>query len=230
MRDDIRSLDHINAIQLLPIAATVVAAGTGAKLTTILTSEDAIFKVMLTCYILWGLSVPFAFIVFTLYYHRLILHKLPSREVIVSAFLPLGPCGYSATILILLGRAAKQVLPFVGGRDGGGGGGVEEEQSGAAGLMALLADEVAGSVAHVGGVLIALVLWGFGLIWFFFAVVAIYRSRPLSFNMGWWGFTFPLGVYSYTTILIGEELDTDVFKILGTVSASPSSLLTTPSP
>jgi hypothetical protein len=55
-------------------------------------------NVVFTCYVLYGISVPFAFMIFVLYYHRLVLHKLPSREIIVSAFLPLGPCGYGATM------------------------------------------------------------------------------------------------------------------------------------
>ena len=35
--------------------------------------------------------------------------------------------------------------------------------------------------------------------------------------MGWWGFTFPLGVYSVSTILIGEELPSLFFRVLGTI-------------
>lgn len=38
--------------------------------------------------------------------------------------------------------------------------------------------------------------------------------------MGWWGFTFPLGVYALSTILIGEELPSKFFRILGTVFAT----------
>jgi hypothetical protein len=33
-----------------------------------------------------------------------------------------------------------------------------------------------------------------------------------------WGFTFPLGVYASCTTLIGEELASTAFKVLGTVS------------
>ena len=51
----------------------------------------------------------------------------------------------------------------------------------------------AGDVLYVCGVFIALVLWGFGLVWLFFAVATIARTPKFPFNMGWWGFTFPLG-------------------------------------
>jgi tellurite resistance protein TehA-like permease len=209
-RDDIRTLDRINAAQLLPIAATVVAAGIGAKTAAVLDDPHMVQGVVLTCYVLWGISIPFAYMVFVLYYHRLVLHKLPSREVVVSAFLPLGPCGYSATMyvsvymlfadlliwtrLILLGKVSRNVLPKTG-----------------------ILDPMAGQIAYVTGFFVALIIWGFGLLWFCFALVAIYRSRPFPFNMGWWGFTFPLGVYSACTMQIGIELNSYFFDILGTV-------------
>lgn len=56
-----------------------------------------------------------------------------------------------------------------------------------------------------------------GLIWFAFALASIWKSRPLPFNMGWWGFTFPLGVYSASTMFIGEQLPSLFFRVLGTI-------------
>jgi hypothetical protein len=35
--------------------------------------------------------------------------------------------------------------------------------------------------------------------------------------MGWWGFTFPIGVFAMATVSIGEELPSEYFKIMGTV-------------
>lgn len=35
--------------------------------------------------------------------------------------------------------------------------------------------------------------------------------------MGWWGFTFPLGVYAVATVTLGTDLNSHAFKILGTV-------------
>lgn len=36
---------------------------------------------------------------------------------------------------------------------------------------------------------------------------------------GWWGFTFPLGVYSLSTIHIGIEMPSLFFRVLGTIGA-----------
>lgn len=89
-----RSLDSITAAQLLPIAATIVAAGTGAELVSILPDPQLALGVVLVGYSLWGMATPLALSVLVIYYQRLALHKMPPREIIVSAFLPLGPLGF----------------------------------------------------------------------------------------------------------------------------------------
>lgn len=35
--------------------------------------------------------------------------------------------------------------------------------------------------------------------------------------MGWWGFTFPIGVFTSATLQFGTELDSVAFKVLGTI-------------
>jgi tellurite resistance protein TehA-like permease len=68
------------------------------------------------------------------------------------------------------------------------------------------------------GLFISLLMWSFGLIWLVFALATIYHASPFPFNMGWWGFTFPLGVYAANTLLLGEQLDLMFFKVFGMVS------------
>jgi tellurite resistance protein TehA-like permease len=75
----------------------------------------------------------------------------------------------------------------------------------------------AGDILYVIGWLIAIIMWGFGLVWLFFALASISRSK-FPFNMGWWGFTFPLGVFTVSTVTIGKELPSESFRVLGTVS------------
>ena len=59
-------------------------------------------------------------------------------------------------------------------------------------------------------------MWGFGLVWMFFAFASISRSK-FPFSIGWRGFTFPLGVYAVSTVTLGRELPSKFFSILGTV-------------
>ena len=50
-----------------------------------------------------------------------------------------------------------------------------------------------GEVLYTVSVLLGLILWGFAIVWFFVAVMMIARSGGFPFNMGWWGFIFPVG-------------------------------------
>lgn len=189
-----RSLDSITAAQLLPIAATIVAAGTGSEMAAVLPNPQLALATLIASYVMWGMGVPYALSVLVIYYQRLALHKLPPREVIVSCFLPLGPLGFGGYTILYLGKVSKEVFPKTGS-----------------------IDPLAGRIAYILGFFIALVMWGYGLVWFALALASIYKARPKWNNMGIWGFTFPLGVYSVSTILIGEELPSLFFRVLGTI-------------
>ena len=74
----------------------------------------------------------------------------------------------------------------------------------------------AGEILYVIGFIVALIMWGFGLVWSFFAIASISRSR-FPFNMGWWGFTFPIGVFALSTNSFGRELNSTFFNVVGTI-------------
>jgi tellurite resistance protein TehA-like permease len=75
--------------------------------------------------------------------------------------------------LITLGKLAKHILPAT---------------------HALPHVKNAGDVFYVVGFLTGLILWGFSVVWFVVAVVMIAMSGGFPFNMGWWGFIFPVGM------------------------------------
>lgn len=104
--------------------------------------------------------------------------------------------GYLLTIssILYIGKVARQLLD---GSD--------------------LLDPIAGSIIYVLGVSISMLMWSFGLIWLVFAFATVIYSSPFPFNMGWWGFTFPLGVYAANTMELGKVLDLMFFKVFGTV-------------
>lgn len=76
------------------MAATIVAAGTGARIVEILPNVSHALGTLIVSYVLWGIGTPLAMLVLVIYYQRLAVYKLPSRETIVSCFLPLGPLGF----------------------------------------------------------------------------------------------------------------------------------------
>jgi tellurite resistance protein TehA-like permease len=98
---------------------------------------------------------------------------------------------------------------------------------------------LAGEILYTVSILLGLVLWGFALVWFGVAVMMIAMAGRFPFNMGWWGFIFPVGVYTpiqsasvstadttvcegvftLLTISLGEELESKFFKVLSCVSS-----------
>ena len=186
----------MTAAWLLPIVAPIVAAASGGILAEVLPNPHHALWTVIVSYILWGIGVPLAMAVLVIYFQRLTIHKLPAREVIVSVFLPLGPLGQGGFGLMQLGRVASQVFPMTNTLD--------------------VAVGNAGEILYILGWLVALIMWGFGIVWLFFALASISRSK-FPFNMGWWGFTFPLGAFAVSTTTLGKEIPSMFFNVLGTV-------------
>lgn len=189
-------LSTMTAAWLLPVVAPIVAAASGGIVAEQLPNAQHALWTLVASYILWGTGVPLAMVVLVMYFQRLTVHKLPPREVIVSVFLPLGPLGQGGFALMQLGKVALRLFPATHTLKAAGGHG--------------------GEILYIMGLFIALIMWGFGLVWLFFALASIGRGR-FPFNMGWWGFTFPLGVFTVSTTTIGKELPSTFFSVLGTV-------------
>jgi tellurite resistance protein TehA-like permease len=189
-------LSTMTAAWLLPIVAPIVAAASGGIVAEVLPDPQHALWTVVVSYVLWGTGFPLAMAVLVIYFQRLTVHKLPPREVIVSVFLPLGPLGQGGFGVMQLGKAALQIFPKTNTLNNVTGN--------------------AGDVLYVVGWLMALIMWGFGLVWLFFALASISRSK-FPFNMGWWGFTFPMGVFTVSTTTIGKEMPSKFFEVLGTV-------------
>lgn len=187
--------DAMTAAWLLPVVAPIVSSASGAIVANALPDPQHAVVTIITSYVLWGTGVPLVFLILTIYFHRLAVYKIPPNEVIVSVFLPLGPMGQGGYAIVQLGKMAMKVFAETG-----------------------TLHASAGDILYVLGCGTALILWGFGLVWLFFALGAVLGRRRFPFNMGWWGFTFPIGVYAMSTLTLGEELPSAFFRILGTVS------------
>ncbi|KAF4461785.1 malic acid transport [Fusarium albosuccineum] len=189
------SLSSMNASWLLPIVADIVASATGAIVANVLPNHQHAIWTVIFSYILWGTGVPMALVILAMYYNRLMFHDVPPKEVIVSCFIPLGPLGQGAAGIQLLGQVALKLFS-------------ENDFIPRA--------PIAGQFFYVAGIMLALIMWGFGLVWMFFALATIYR-RKFPFNLSWWAFTFPLGVYTVATTTLAQELPSLFFKVLGTI-------------
>jgi tellurite resistance protein TehA-like permease len=68
----------------------------------------------------------------------------------------------------------------------------------------------AGDVFYIIGVAVGLILWGFAIVWFVVAVFMIVLARRFPFNMGWWGFIFPVGQYSLRSPFLMQDCSLNV--------------------
>jgi C4-dicarboxylate transporter/malic acid transport protein len=188
------SIDQMTAVWLLPVVAAEVAAASGGLLAPHLVDAHSQLVVLVTSYVLWAFSLPVAFSILTILLLRMALHKLPHENMAASSWLALGPIGTGALGMLLLGADAPAIFAA----------------NGFAGI-----GEIAAGLGLVAGI----TLWGFGLWWMLVAVLitARYLRSGIPFNLGWWGFTFPLGVYSLATLKLASTLSLTFFSALGCV-------------
>ena len=185
------SVDRMTAVWLLPVVAAEVTAASGGLLAPHLADAGA-FRILMLSYALWAFSVPAAMSILAILMLRLIVHKLPHRDMAASSFLALGPIGTGALGLVLLGGDAPHVFAAMGLAEVG---------------------QVAAGIGVIGGT----ILWGYGLWWLALAVLmtARYLREGMPFNLGWWGFTFPLGVYAVGTLALARATHLDFLSAIG---------------
>lgn len=185
------SIEKMTAIWLLPVVAAEVAAASGALLVPHLGAPEA-FGTLIASYALWAFSVPLAMSILVILLLRLALHKLPPRDMAASGWLSLGPIGTGALGLLLLGDDAPRVFA-------------------ATGLPGV------GDVAFGLGIIGGIILWGYGAWWLMLALLktAHYLRHGMPFNLGWWGFTFPLGVYALATLALARATHLGFFSVIG---------------
>ena len=188
-------LEQMTALWLIPIVSIVIVASCGSIVASVLPNPQHRLWTLIISYVFWGIGMPMSWIILTIYFLRLTVHEPLTREVIVSALLPVGPLGLgsfswvSADLkryarwklirrrIIQLGKQAKVIFPLTN-------------------ALPLVA--TAGETFYAVGFLVGIVMWGFAVIWLVIAVIMIVQTKRFPFNMGWWGFIFPMGVYSFS--------------------------------
>ena len=186
------AVESMTAIWLLPVVPAEVAAVSAGLLAPHLAEPQQQLTTLVTGYALWAFSVPVAMSVLVILILRMAVHKLPHNNMAASSWLALGPIGTGALGLLVLGGAAPTVFESVG-------------------LPAFGAP--AQGIGLVGGVL----MWGYGLWWIAIAslITIRYLREGLPFNLGWWGYTFPLGVYTVATLRLSTILPIAGLAVVG---------------
>lgn len=178
------ALSRMTAVWLMPIVPAEVVAASSALLLPHIADLALRQDLFIGTIALWAFSVPMAFLLLGMLFLRLAVHKLPTEELAFSTWITLGTLGTGIMGLMLLAKDAALVVPH-------------------------LANAIAGSAT-----LAAIILWGLGLWWFILSsmITGYYIwHRSLPFNLGWWGLTFPLGVFAGGTDLLYHTLNSAIF-------------------
>jgi C4-dicarboxylate transporter/malic acid transport protein len=150
---------------LLPVVAPLVASVPGALLVPYWPLGWRV-SLLAVNYGLWGTGTVLAALVVVLLYGRLTYDKVPVGAQVTTLWIVLGPLGASIAGLLALGMAASVVLPSIG-------------------------PEV-----QVLGLVYGLPAWGFAMYWLTLSILITLRAcqARFPFTLGWWSFTFPVGV------------------------------------
>lgn len=184
------SFSSTTAALLLPVVPTITAAATGSVIADALANlgySTYAFTIVIVSYLILGIGLPMALSILVLYFQRLLLFKQPPREVIISTFLPLGPCGQGGEALLHLGQVAYKLFPTI-------------SSSPSSGVKELTLP--VGQALFAGGLLGALMLWGLGVFWAFIAIGTVareFRRGAIKFSLGFWSVTFPCGSLAIVT-------------------------------
>ena len=77
------------------------------------------------------------------------------------------------------------------------------------------------------GIVASFILLGFGIWWFAIAILTTLKhvATDLPFNLGWWGLTFPLGVFTLALLNLGQHIQVNFIVDVGLAFATILMLL-----
>lgn len=179
------SLAQMTAVWLMPVVPAEVAAASGAILLPHVANVALRHDLFVGVVALWAFSVPMAFLMLGILFMRLALHKLPPQEMAVSTWITLGTLGTGVMGMMGIGHDSVSLFPQFGT-------GIES-----------------------AAFLIAIILWGLGIWWMGQSILVTgyyVLSKRIRFNLGWWGLTFPIGVFGAGTDLLVRDLGGAIFQ------------------
>ncbi|KAI5959287.1 uncharacterized protein KGF55_005437 [Candida pseudojiufengensis] len=202
----------LNATLLLPIVAITVVSSSGHSIEMELYKLNETIVTMIVSLMLWCISVSLAYIIMTIYIYRLIIHKIPSTNLIFTGFLPVGFLGQSSYSIYLFGNHVNQLIPE---------------------------DLIYGKILLCIGGFTGIFLLSFGYFMTFIAIISIFskispfaktpnlkhtnKYGSLKHNKGFWSMTFPMGTMSLGNTEIGRggigNYPLLTFKVMGAIFA-----------
>ena len=191
-----QDLSSATTVWLLPVVASEVAAASAGIIG--MHTHGLLTEILLISgYMLWGISLPLAFSIIVIFLQRLIFHKLPPKEVGATIWLPLGPIGTGALSLMTLGESARRASAEAFSHD----------------WLVIL------PTLYDIGIWGGMILMGFGTwIALMAAIITLhYVKNGMKYNMTFWSFTFPLGVYTLAVLTLARLMENIFFHGVGEI-------------
>jgi tellurite resistance protein TehA-like permease len=180
----------MTSVWLLPVVTLIVASAAGGELALALHPYSVTSALTTLAFAAFMVSVglTLAFIILTIYFHRLILHGFPPYVNIVSSFIPLGPMGQAGFSILLIGQSMKELLPVSGSSS------------------PFLSSSQAGEIVFAVSVCASYFLWALATMWLVYALLGmqhILRRARIPFKLSFWGMIFPNVSWTRLSFLAG---------------------------
>jgi tellurite resistance protein TehA-like permease len=168
----------MTSVWVLPVVTLIVASSAAGELALALHPYSINSALTLLAFAILSvfIGLTLAFMILTIYFHRLILHGFPTGTSIVSSFIPLGPMGQAGFSVVTIGQCMKAFLPVSGSNS------------------PFLGNANVGEIVFAVAVCVGVILWALATMWLVFALLGIQhivRSTRIPFKLSYWGMVFP---------------------------------------
>ena len=190
---------------LTGIAALTNAAGGGLLANKAVLSVDQKVPMIVVSYFQIGFGLALALLFTCLVFIRLYQFGGPPNPKIPSVFVTIGPWGQASFAFFQLGQAVSATWPGYGsGR---------------------IYTEAVASAIGASSLLIGIILYGVGFLFFIFAVTSLVydlciskeRKNVLPWSLACWSFIFPIGVWTSGTEQLALLADSGPLRVWATV-------------
>lgn len=138
--------------------------------------SHALLTLVVSCVSL-SMGLLLTFMIFSIYFLRLVVHGYPASSSVVSSFIPMGPMSQGGYTMILMGQGFKAVLPLTYGSS------------------EVLHNGITGDVIDIICSCAAFVMWSFATLWLVYAILGVQheaRKARFPFKIPFWGLIFPI--------------------------------------
>ncbi|KEF55896.1 uncharacterized protein A1O9_07476 [Exophiala aquamarina CBS 119918] len=200
-RQKAHSLDQVNGSWFLTFIPLIVCSTLGGAEAPHLSYKNGVL-VLFVSFLMWSLGVGMSFTLVPIYIWRLMSTPLPQQGVIISTFVPIGPFGMGAySTQQLASELARRIAQHNY---------ILTNQPQPPADSAYIA--TIGEAIQWAGIILALFQLAVASFFLIEGVLALCTKAPGPFNVAFWSFVFPCGVYANAWNLMSTNLRNEGLK------------------